>query len=163
MNVFTVTCTGASGAARDMLAITSQVVADVPDSSEDYPMPTVTLTRKYEGKWGTSDVNGDLRYGVASRWNSTDADSCSTNGVGGFGTNGRTSGTDWTINEPTAGNSITYAITCTSDGGAAMDSITVTNSAPAETPADEPSEPTGSAPTARLLAAVYSNGLYLRA
>ena len=64
---------------------------------------------------------------------STDADSCSTNGVGGFGTNGRTSGTDWTINEPTEGNSITFTIICTGDGGMAMDSITVTNQAPAPT------------------------------
>ena len=168
VNVFTITCTGASGVARDSLSITSQVVADVPDSSEDYPMPTVTLTRKYEGSWGSSDVNGDLSLGVAFRWNSTDADSCSTNEVGGFRTGGNTSGTDWSITEPTEGNSITYAITCTGPGGSAEDSITVTNSAsPTETSDDEPAVTTAPAPApapvAMLLATVYSNGQYLRA
>ena len=89
--------------------------------------PTVNLTAKYKGKWGSDDIVGDMTGGVALRWSSTDAQSCLSGRVGGFSVGNKTSGTDWQIDEPTLNNSITYTITCTGPGGTATDSITVTN------------------------------------
>ena len=66
---YTVSCTGQSGVGSDSITITT-------GGEESASEPTVTLTRKYEGKWGTSDVSGDLRLGVAFRWSSTGADNC---------------------------------------------------------------------------------------
>ena len=120
---YTITCTGDGGTAADSISVTNQ-----PD-----PV-TVNLTVKYKGVWGSDDIVGDTRDGINLRWTSTGAERCSAGTQGGhgcFGSNGgRTSGTDWDVDEPKVGKTLTYIITC--QGGndrdpIASDSITVTN------------------------------------
>ena len=115
---FTVTCTGGGGTASDSITVTAAAL----------PVPTATLERKVNGSWGAGDVTIAAGTRVDLRWSGANATSCSGSGSG-FGTGGNTSGHDWFIDEPTAGNSRTFTVTCTGGGGTASDSITVTAAA----------------------------------
>ena len=126
---YSISCSGAGGTVTDSLTVTKPSV------------PTVTLQIKAFGSWGTNDVTITETDGIALKWSSTNADSCSGSGSG-FSASA-VSGTDWSITEPTVGNSETYTVTCTGSGGSASDSITVTKPA---------------VPTVTLQQRVYSGG-----
>ena len=112
---YKVTCTGAAGSASDELTISSE-----------HPTPTATLEQRVgsSGSWSGGDVNIVTGSEIHLKWSSTNATSCSGSGSG-FSTSGL-NGTDTSITEPAAGNSITYKVTCTGAGGSAEDSLTVT-------------------------------------
>ena len=116
---YTVTCVGGSYTIFDSLTITTA------------KRPTATLERQINsGYWGVADATIIGNDQVSLRWSSTDATACG-------GTNftaATTSGIDATITEPTAGNSITYTVTCNGPGGIAFDSIIINKtSAPSAT------------------------------
>ena len=110
---YTVNCFGEGGVVSDSIIVTKPV-----------PAPTVTLKRKYKGSWGEDDVTIKAGDRIDLKWSSTNADSCSGSGPG-FSASA-TSGYDWFIDEPTIGNSSTYTVTCTGEGGSGQDSITIT-------------------------------------
>ena len=109
---YSISCTGGGGTVTDSITVTKPT------------LPTATLQIKAFGSWGTNDVTITESDGIALKWNSTDATGCSGTGSG-FSASAA-SGTDWQITEPTAGNSITYTVTCSGAGGSDSDSITVT-------------------------------------
>ena len=65
---------------------------------------------------------------VALSWVSTNATACTASGGFTVPASDIASGRDWEVTEPTPGNSTTYTITCTSEGGSAEASVTVTTS-----------------------------------
>jgi hypothetical protein len=91
------------------------------------PSVTANLTvRKIDdpGPFSDGPLSIDPTDQIELRWSSTaNPDLCiGTN----FGTNNQTNGTQQTITEPTAGNSITYTIDCYKGPSRGSDSVTVT-------------------------------------
>ena len=135
---YAITCTGPGGMASDSITVTTN----------PYPTPTATLYGKYKGVWSRNDLTIDAGDRVDLRWTSSNADSCSATGPG-FSASA-TDGYDWFIDEPAAGNSSTYTITCTGPGGMASDSITITTNNPYP------------APEATLKVATYQGSSYIK-
>ena len=117
---YTVECDGDGGSADDSIRVTKEGTVTQQQA------PTVTLERRVNnGSWRTDSVTINEDDQVSLRWSSDNADRCTGSG-NGFGTNNQPNGTDSSINEPSAGNSITYTVTCYGDGGDSQDSITIT-------------------------------------
>lgn len=112
---FEVSCTGDGG----------EDSAKVTVSTDQPPAPTAKLEASVNGStWKTKDRNIKVGDVVSLRWSSTNADSCSGSGSG-FSTGGSTGNTDPTVNEPGAGNSRTFTVTCTGAGGSVSDPLTI--------------------------------------
>lgn len=78
--------------------------------------------------WGDANITDlGLTEEVVLTWTSTNASSCSgssfSTNTGAFNT---TSGTQYTVTEPSAGNTTTYILSCTNGSQTATDSISVT-------------------------------------
>ena len=98
--------------------------------------PTITLEAKIDSQnsvtardWNGEDATIVVSDQIHLRWNSRGASRCvgsADSSLHLFDTGGYTTGTDISIYEPEAGNTITYTITCTDGTDTASDSITVT-------------------------------------
>ena len=119
---YTVRCRSINGGTvEDSIRINARVAA-----------PTVTIEAKNatdDDNFSPQDRTIDEGDQVHLRWSSNGANSCTATAGPGFATGGNTSGTDTTITEPTVGNSITYTVRCTGDGGNTSDSIIITTQA----------------------------------
>ncbi len=114
-NSYKVTCSDGKNYVSDTITITKR---NTP--------PTATLYRKVNnGSWSASDATIKEGDTVQLKWTSTNATTCTPTG-GGFSTGNKTSGTDTDVNEPSAGKSIGFEVTCTGSGGTASDTLVVT-------------------------------------
>ncbi|MBX2866525.1 hypothetical protein KTR10_01000 [Candidatus Kaiserbacteria bacterium] len=120
---------------------------------ESVPAPTVSIRARVKtpstGPWHTSAFTIEPNEGIQINYSSTNATTCTSSD---FNTFGEPNGWRGTISEPSPGQSKTYAVTCTGDGGSASDSIRVSTneSEPEEEPEDEPSSPSTPTPSVTL-------------
>ena len=122
METYMISCTGPDGkTGEDSLVVTNSSVAS--------GAPTVLFEKNIysNNSWsGWSEGDATINSGdtVNLRWNSQGANRCSSRGSGFGGYNTR--GTDYSINEPSRGNSRTFSIICDGDGGTVSEDIVIT-------------------------------------
>ena len=90
------------------------------------PVPSVVLEKKIgNGPWSAGDATINAGEEVSLRWTTINTNNCSDlGGSSGFNVSANT-GLDTDIIEPTVGQSITYSINCSGNGGA-VDELTLT-------------------------------------
>ncbi len=110
---YTATCSNARGSGSDSITVTANAA------------PTAALQVSSDGgsTWTGSDVTIAPTDEIHLQWSSTNADSCSGYN---FSTGGSTGSTQTSVTEPTAGNSTTYTVVCSSGASQDSDSLQVT-------------------------------------
>ena len=109
--------------ANSPIGIQSANSSSVSGTPTVCPPNSSIAVRVNGGAWSASNQTVGAQDDIDIRWASNYAASCSASGGNGFGTSGATSGTDTSVNSPSAGSSITFSVNC--DGATA--SVTVTS------------------------------------